>query len=113
VALDVRCSFVSVPVPLPSLSVVAASSFTIRSTYCTDKICSHITGRCISVLWLLEKLFNYWKLLRRGITATSKRFLRMIGCNELTVPSRLMMLGVSASLKLNVSRIYRGATVSS
>jgi hypothetical protein len=70
-----------------------------RSAYCCslDKIWPHITeGRlCISALWLLEKLFNYWELLRRGVTATRKRFLRMIGCSELVLSlARLMMLCV-------------------
>jgi hypothetical protein len=111
---DARCSFVYAHVSWPSVSAAAASCLAIDPHIVVLLIRSAHTlrGLCISALWLLEKLFNYWELLRRGVTATRKRFLRMIGCSELLLSqNRLITLSMSASMKLNVSRVYCGASV--
>jgi hypothetical protein len=70
--------------PWPSVSAAAASYFKMVPHIVVHLIRSAHTlrGLCISALWLLEKLFNYWELLRRGVTATRKRFLSTIGCSE-------------------------------
>lgn len=101
---DARYRFVSTHVPWPSVSAATARSLKTNRHIVVPLIRSDHTLRwggggggwlCISALWLLEKLFNYWEILRRGITATRKRFLRMIGFTEL-VPSlgSLMLLFV-------------------